>query len=128
VYLILILQEASLTILSSDSNGDFEVKFIDDSYSFNQPINPSKPTIILPYRPIKFMKTSTAVKVCRVRWLHESIKPTKEDARFSAASCSCIPKISADSVHLITPPRTIQKPTHEYFLTAQRTPVTSIPF
>lgn len=109
-------------ILTGRGKGKMDVKFKDSLYVFEQPIDLTDeyPCLVIPpYQPLEWMMidAGSSINVC-------SYSDAVEDGENTQAkNCDCTDVMSASpKCRAVGPPRTIRKPEHEFFLTAELTP------
>eukprot|EP01116_Phalansterium_solitarium_P010970 TRINITY_DN26577_c0_g1_i1.p1 TRINITY_DN26577_c0_g1~~TRINITY_DN26577_c0_g1_i1.p1 ORF type:complete len:611 (+),score=122.38 TRINITY_DN26577_c0_g1_i1:46-1833(+) len=108
----------------SGANFRIEIRYIDDSFVFNQMSNGKKFVLLPPYRPVQWIKlldlqAGSNIKVCRYSG------ETRAAGQVPAATCSAqcaVSGMSANNTALVKYPRPLNKPTHEFFLTAEIVP------
>lgn len=109
-------------VITGQGKGKIDVKFKDSLYVFDHPIDLTEeyPCLVIPpYQPLEWMMidSSANLNVC-------SYSDTVEgEGRTQAKECDCTAVMSqSPKCKAVGLPRTIRKPEHEFFLTAELTP------
>eukprot|EP01112_Ceratiomyxa_fruticulosa_P007257 TRINITY_DN1874_c0_g1_i1.p1 TRINITY_DN1874_c0_g1~~TRINITY_DN1874_c0_g1_i1.p1 ORF type:complete len:610 (-),score=89.05 TRINITY_DN1874_c0_g1_i1:73-1902(-) len=109
----------SIPGFESGARGVMDVRTVGELFHFDYPLNGVECLIIPPYQPLDWIMLDyrAQLSVCAYS---DSIT---EDEVGTAGDCACSAAIkNPNACQVMTPPRTIRKPEHEFFLTAEITP------